>query len=74
MADVRDYPPYLDYPKEQKKQTNADKIRKMSDEELAKLISDACPPRHKENRCVRFFQKGDGCQGCWLDWLKQEVK
>ena len=36
MDDVKDYPPYLDYPKERKKLTNADRIRAMSDEELAK--------------------------------------
>ena len=57
-----------------KKQTNADKIRQMSDEELAELISAACPPYYKDSRCVRFYQKGTGCKGCWLDWLKQEVE
>lgn len=35
---VKDYPPYLDYPKPRKKRTNADKIRHMTDEELAKII------------------------------------
>ena len=35
MANVKDYPPYLDYPKPRKTQTNADRIRAMSDEELA---------------------------------------
>lgn len=38
MDDVKNYPSYLDYPKPYKPQTNADKIRAMSDEELANLI------------------------------------
>ena len=49
-------------------QTNADRIRAMSDEELAKWCNDYnfnCPPVEcKEN----------GCEKCWLDWLKQEVE
>ena len=35
MVEVKDYPPYLDYPKPYKPKTNADRIRAMSDEELA---------------------------------------
>ena len=38
MNTVKDYPPYLDYPKPRKPQTNADRIRAMSDEELAEFI------------------------------------
>ena len=41
-----------------KPQTNADRIRQMSDEELADFMSN-CEP------C---------CESGWLDWLKQEVK
>ena len=36
--EVKDYPPYLDYPKPYKQQTNADRIRAMSDEELADML------------------------------------
>lgn len=32
MGEVKDYPPYLDYPKPRKTKTNADRIRAMSDE------------------------------------------
>lgn len=39
MDDVKDYPPYLDYPKPRKTMTNADRIRTMSDEELAKILN-----------------------------------
>lgn len=38
MPQIKDYPPYLDYPKPRKKVTNADKIRSMTDEELAELL------------------------------------
>ena len=40
MSAVKDYPPYLDYPKPKKPQTNADRIRAMSDEELARFAAD----------------------------------
>lgn len=41
MADVKDYPPYLDYPKERKNQTNADKIKQAGNEsEMASAFID----------------------------------
>lgn len=68
---VKDHPPYLDYQKEQKKHTNADKyFRNATDEELAERLSKQnswnCPPHDKI--CL------DNCYDCWLDWLKQEVE
>ena len=42
MDEIKDYPSYLDYPKPHKAHTNADRIRAISDEELA------------ENRCVEI--------------------
>lgn len=44
--------------------TNADRIRAMSDEELALQFGANCP---KENRraCDRV------CSKCWLEWLRQ---
>ena len=38
MDEVKDYPPYLDYPKPYKSQTNADCIRSMTDDELNELF------------------------------------
>lgn len=38
MDEGKNYPPYLDYPKPYKAQTNADRIRAMSDEELADML------------------------------------
>ena len=54
--------------------TNADRIRSMTDEELAEMMSpigSGCPPA---------MRGGVDCSGqiscyrCWLDWLKQEAK
>lgn len=40
MGEVKNYPPYLDYPKPYKAKTNADTIRAMTDEELANFLTD----------------------------------
>lgn len=56
------------------KQTNADRIRAMSDEELAVICEDGCPPNHECPPMDREeIGKKSACQQCWLDWLKQEV-
>ena len=54
------------------KATNADRIRAMSDEELATFLADddrVCPPV-KQN-CSRHVHD---CVGCHLAWLKQPAK
>lgn len=38
VMEVKDYPPYLDYPKPRRPQTNGDRIRAMTDEELAEFV------------------------------------
>lgn len=49
--------------------SNADRIRSMSDEELAlKLGIEQCPDNEKWRIC-----DGD-CEKCWLDWLKQPAE
>ena len=53
--------------KEQKTQTNADKIRSMTDEELARAMDMVCPP---DTAC----NDGQQCIKCWIDWLKQPAK
>ena len=58
MSEVKDYPPYLDYPKERRLITNADRIRAMSDEELAYLLVHS-PFMIEKNA---------------LNWLKQEAE
>lgn len=51
---------------ERKPQTNADRIRSMSDEELAKILGNKCicPPT---SECV-------DCVDCWLEWLQQPAE
>ena len=55
-----------------KRMTNADRIRKMTDDELAALLAGcACPTIENIGRCKEFHHF---CDSCWLDWLKQEVE
>lgn len=52
--------------------TNADRIRAMTDKELAKFMNvHDCPP--KGSICSRPYDMAR-CDNCWLDWLKQEVE
>lgn len=53
--------------------TNADRIRNMTDEELAKFIYEQadcfCAARY--GVCIK---DEDTCRAAWLKWLKEEVK
>ena len=60
------------YMPRQKPQTNADRIRAMSDEELARVFNRGCPPDRPPKECVKYWSVG--CEGCWADWLRQPVK
>ena len=58
-----------------KPQTNADRIRAMSDVELVKFaMNNQCPPGNyfDQNLCTNAALTGK-CEKCWLDWLKQEA-
>lgn len=44
--------------------TNADRVRSMTDEELAKWLND---------RQAKTWYYGTWSKDAWLDWLKQEV-
>ena len=55
--------------------TNADRIRSMTDEEIAELLSRNCPTQEIV-QCSKYPVDKDGlrkCDLCWLDWLKQEA-
>lgn len=54
-------------------ETNARYIRGMTDEELAEYHAKmcGCPPGHDSIFCGMATI---GCVGCWLEWLKQEVR
>lgn len=58
-----------------RKTTNADRIRAMTDEELAEWITELTdctvyPHTRKDAPCVSI---GQTCAASWLDWLKQEA-
>ena len=65
MDGVKNYPPYLDYPKPYKAQTNADRIRAMSDEELAAWAINEAPKIG-----LRYTSSETGL----LKWLQQPVE
>lgn len=52
--------------------TNADRIRAMTDEELAMLLNPTCPTGECPDNLP--WDQAHDCYKCWLDWLKQEVK
>ena len=51
--------------------TNADRIRAMSDEELANLIADTPICKEKWRKCL---ENGCDCEPCLLEWLQKEVE
>lgn len=51
--------------------TNAQKIRAMTDDELADFMNrdiSGCPPTGDCNKA------SDDCKACWLDWLQQPAE
>ena len=60
-------------------QTNADRIRSMTDEELAEFFPTtasefSCPPNSTNESCQNAGGWFNGCPKCWIDWLKEGVK
>lgn len=57
--------------------TNADQIRAMNDEELAKWLGKLKHSPDCDSKCHKDFEiYGEPrifCADCWLDWLKQEM-
>ena len=57
--------------------TWGDKIRSMTDEELAEFMNcGACPPGKDVSELCHDEDGGsvpDMCNLCWLDWLKEEA-
>ena len=72
MDEIKDYPPYLDYPKPHKALTNAQKIRAMSDEELAEMLWKT--GRNYRAVCadpvVDYNEQRDNL----IDWLQQPAE
>ena len=65
MDEVKNYPPYLDYPKPYKPLTNADRVRAMSDEKLAAWAINEAPKIG-----FRYTSSETGL----LEWLKQPAE
>lgn len=55
------------------KHTNSDRIRNMSDEELADILFDSCINHIEVGSCERMFEK-DSCKECVLNWLQSEAE
>ena len=62
---MKDYPPYLDYPKERKPMTNYDLLISKTPEELALFI-------HNAEAQAADIGGADTVES-WLDWLKSPV-
>ena len=62
-----------------KPQTNADRIRSMTDEELAEFLDREfwvlpnCKPDAPQDQETGMCLIAS-CHNCWLDWLKQEAE
>lgn len=55
--------------------TNADRLRAMTDEEVATMFAYKCCPPIKVDRCpTKKDSEIVDCVMCWLDWLRQEVQ
>lgn len=49
--------------------TNRDRIRGMSNEELAEIMQCNCPPGTECSRSITY-----PCATCWLDWLNSPAE
>ncbi len=62
------------------KTTNTDRIRNMSDEELASVLFDSCIESMNLEECPYSSEESDNnkirerCKKCILEWLQSEVK
>lgn len=54
-------------------QTNGERIRAMTDEELIALfvLEDKCPPKRYASRSC---DNCDSCKDCWIDWFQQPAE
>lgn len=63
--------PYPDAAEEKQPQTNSDRLRQMSDEELATMLYEqGCFAPN----CDRYEECYASCRECWLSWLKSPVE
>ena len=73
MDDVKNYPPYLDYQKPYKPQTNADRIRSMSDDELNDLFHEIYNAGVEDASSYEWGQRKNSFE--WtMDWLQMPTE
>lgn len=73
MEEIKDYPSYLDYPKAYKVQTNADKIRSMTDDELHELFHDIYNAGSEDAVAYEWGQRANSFE--WtMEWLQQPAE
>ena len=73
MNEVKNYPPYLDYPKPYKPQTNADRIRSMSDDELNDLFHEIYNAGIEDASSYEWGQRTNSFE--WtMDWLQMPTE
>ena len=73
MDEVKNYPPYLDYPKPYKPQTNADCIRSMSDDELNDLFHEIYNAGAEDASSYEWGQRKNSFE--WtMDWLQMPTE
>lgn len=68
----KDYPLIRKFIRESRSETNADRIRNMSDEELVEVIP--CPyMKDQYDECVHGWHDYD-CNKCKLEWLQSKAE
>ena len=73
MDEIKDYPPYLDYPKPHKALTNADRIRSMTDDELNDLFHDIYNAGAEDAVAYEWGKRKNSFE--WtLEWLQQPAE
>lgn len=73
MDEVKDYPPYLDYPKPHKAMTNADRILAMTDDELNDLFHEIYDAGAEDAVAYELGQRTNSFE--WtMDWLQKTAE
>lgn len=52
-----------------RKPSNSDRIRAMTDEELAEFMNNGCDVIAPSENCTKAFYD---CKYCWIEWLQAE--
>ena len=73
MNKIKNYPPCLDYPKPYKQQTNADRIRSMTDDELNDLFHEIYDAGVEDAVSYEWGHRTNSFE--WtMEWLQKSVE